>query len=76
MSTITLKFGSGGANIVPGGSGGTPGLAKTLRDIADDLTAIRTKFVATLVKLDADAGVTDANYAATQTPAALLTIKG
>jgi hypothetical protein len=76
MATITKRFGSGGANVAPGNSAGTPSLATTLRDVADDLTSLRTKFVATLVKLDADAGVTDANYAATQTPAALLTIKG
>jgi hypothetical protein len=76
MATIKVRFGSGGANVVPGNSGGNPSLATALRDVADDLTALRTKFIATLVKLDADAGVTDTNYAATQTPAALLTIKG
>lgn len=36
-----------------------------------ELAALRTKFVAVLVKLDADVGVTDVNYAATQTPAAM-----
>ncbi|OHD18506.1 MAG: hypothetical protein A2Y38_13890 [Spirochaetes bacterium GWB1_59_5] len=74
MATITTLFGSGGAGLFPGGQ--TPSIADALRDIADDLAALRTKFVATLVKLDADAGVTDTDYAATQTPAALLTIKG
>jgi len=36
-----------------------------------ELAALRTKFVAVLAKLDLDAGVTDANYAALQTPAAM-----
>lgn len=76
MATITTLFGSGGAGLFPGGAGQSPSIADALRDIADDLAALRTKFVATLVKLDADAGVTDTNYVATQTPAALLTIKG
>ncbi len=39
MTVITTRFGEGGANLVPGGSGGTPVLADTLRDIADDLGA-------------------------------------
>ena len=36
-----------------------------------DVTEIRTKLVATHAKLDADGGVTDTNYAATNDPAAL-----
>lgn len=36
-----------------------------------DLTAIRAAIVAITAKLDLDAGVTDANYAATCNPAAL-----
>ena len=35
-----------------------------------ELDDIRTKFAATLAKLDADAGVTDVNYASTQALAA------
>lgn len=42
-----------------------------LADMATDIAAIRTALVAVLAKLDADAGVTDTNYAATLTPAAL-----
>mgnify|MGYP001606871411 CR=1 FL=1 len=87
MATILTTFGSGGANLVPGGTGGSPSLATSLRDAADDLATIktfcnslRTAYNATLAKLDADAGVTDTNYAATNpAPAAigtLLTIKG
>ena len=36
-----------------------------------DVTAIRTKLVATHAKLDLDGGVTDTNYAAANDPAAL-----
>lgn len=36
-----------------------------------DVAALRTAMVALVAKLDADAGVTDTNYAATCTPAAL-----
>ncbi len=39
MAAITTRFGSGGANLVPGGSGGQPSLADALRDIADDVAA-------------------------------------
>jgi hypothetical protein len=37
MAEIKTNFGEGGANLVPGGSGGDPDLATALRDIADDL---------------------------------------
>lgn len=76
MTTITTEFGRGGANLTPDDSAGVPDLATTLRDIADDLTNLRTQFVALLTKLDGDTGVADTNYAATLTPAALVTIKG
>jgi hypothetical protein len=36
-----------------------------------DVTDLRTKFIAALTALDGDSGVTDTNYAATQSPAAL-----
>jgi len=36
-----------------------------------EITDIRTKFGTLLAKLDADAGVTDANYASTQALAAI-----
>lgn len=76
MSTIKTNFGSGGANLTPGGSAGSPDLATALREVADDLTELRTKFIAVLAKLDDDAGVTDTNYEALHTPVALKTIKG
>lgn len=40
MAEIGTRFGSGGAGLVPGKSGGTPTLAQALRDIATDLAAI------------------------------------
>ena len=76
MSTITENFGTGGANLTPANSSGDPSLAQALRDVADDFTEIRDQFIALLAKLDGDAGITDTNYEATLTPAALLTIKG
>ena len=47
MSEITTRFGSGGANLAPGGSAGAPDLATALRDIADDLAALQPTAVAT-----------------------------
>ncbi|MCP4573224.1 MAG: hypothetical protein GY838_12795 [bacterium] len=37
MTAIPTTFGSGGANLAPGGAAGTPTLADTLREIADDV---------------------------------------
>lgn len=54
------------------GEGGsrTPDLEALLNDIADDLAAQRAAIVGLTAKLDADAGVTDIDYAATLDPAA------
>jgi len=41
MAKISKRFGSGGANLAPGGSAGQPALADALRDIADDLAALK-----------------------------------
>ena len=41
MAKITRSFGSGGANLTPGGSAGQPNLADALRDVADDLAALK-----------------------------------
>lgn len=46
-------------------------LRKLLEDVLADNTALRASIVAITAKLDADAGVTDTNYAATTNPAAL-----
>lgn len=40
-------------------------LIRELDTLRAELTDIRTKYAAVLAKLDADAGVTDTNYAAT-----------
>lgn len=76
MTTVKTNFGEGGMNLAPEGAQGSPDLATTLRDVADDLAELRTKFIAVLAKLDADAGVTDIDYESGSTPASLKTIKG
>lgn len=76
MATIKSDYFTGGAGQAPVGSDANPPLQLVLRDIADDLTELRAKFVATLAKLDLDTGVNDTDYAAVGTPAALKTIKG
>ena len=37
MAIIKESFGSGGANLTPGDSAGSPSLATALRDVADDV---------------------------------------
>lgn len=46
MPGISPRFGSGGANLAPGGSSGSPSLADALRGIADDLAALKPTAVA------------------------------
>jgi hypothetical protein len=41
MAAIPPRFGSGGANLAPGGAAGSPSLAEALRDVADDLAALK-----------------------------------
>lgn len=48
---------------------------KVLSAVADDLAALRASVVAITAKLDADATVTDTNYAALCNPPALSTQK-
>lgn len=62
MATIKSTYGDGGSMLSPRASG-VPSLAEVLRDLADDLQTMGAAFNATLAKLDADAGVTDADYA-------------
>jgi hypothetical protein len=47
---------------------------KVLTAMLADLTAIRSSFLLLTAKLDADIGVTDANYAALTNPATLTTL--
>lgn len=64
MAVIDKYFGSGGSGVPPEGSS-KPSLKDILFEEADDFETIRTKFNALLAKLDADAGVTDTDYAST-----------
>ena len=64
MAEVPSTFGSGGSGVPPAGSS-SPSLKDILWDEADDLETVRTKFNALLAKLDADAGVTDVDYAST-----------
>jgi hypothetical protein len=53
MAAISERFASGGANLPPGGAAGTPTLAEALREVADDLAALKPTAV-----VAADAGGT------------------
>lgn len=75
MATIKTTFGSGGANMTPGGASAQPSLATALRDIADDFETVRLFLNTLTAKLNADAGVTDTNYA-TMAANAIVTKKG
>lgn len=48
-------------------------ILRALDDIRRDLVALRTSITGITAKLDADAGVTDTNYAALHNPPALRT---
>ena len=61
MATITKRFGSGGANVVPGGAGGEPTLAEALRDVADDLTALQIPAIASPDATDLPSAITLVN---------------
>jgi hypothetical protein len=70
--SASVKVGqfSGGAALAPGAS--SDDLAKVLRSMIDDMNTLRTAYNVLAAKLNADAGVTDVNYA---TVAALATTK-
>lgn len=82
MATIPKDYGTGGSGFIgkgPSGSRRHPAIADVLRDMATDLATLRTNqnsmrtaVIATQTKLDADAGVTDTNYAATNPPPAAI----
>ena len=61
MATITERFGSGGANVVPGGAGGQPTLAEALRDVADDLAALQIPAIASPDAADLPSAITLVN---------------
>ena len=56
-SVITVEFGSGGGQMTPQGGAGEPTLVNVLRDSIDDMTDVRTKFDALMVRLDAEGGL-------------------
>jgi len=74
MPAVKTNHFEGGRNLTKHGDSGAD-LASILRSSVDDNTELRTQFIALLAKLDADVGVTDTDYAATLTPAALTLTK-
>lgn len=52
MAAIKESFGSGGANLTPGGSAGDPSLATAMRDVADDLAASQLTAVSAIDATD------------------------
>lgn len=72
MAAIPTDWGSGGKGTA---SDSKPNAADALRDVADDLAALKAAIVGINAKLDLDAGVTDTNYTALWTPATLKTTK-
>lgn len=75
-SVIYVASFTGGSALTVSGGPSARSLAEVLRDIVTDITAIRTSFVGVTAKLDADAGITDVNYASTWDPAAMGTTNG
>lgn len=74
MAKIDQQLGEGGRGISR--EGAADPLLKVLNEIADDLAALRTAFVALTAKLDADPDITATNFGSTCNPAALKTVKG
>ena len=72
MATIKATFGAGNAGLT-NFRGAGPTLAEILRDVADDLATVKSWSTTLAAKLNADAGVTDVNYAAVGT---IKTVKG
>lgn len=65
MAVITTNYFSGGGNLTPNDSAGTPDLATVLRAFVTDITQLRTALTELGTKLDADSGVNDTDYNAT-----------
>jgi hypothetical protein len=65
MATIKDNFAEGGANLGLQGAHGEPDLATVLQELADDVELFRGNLNSLHAKLDADAGVTDVDYAST-----------
>lgn len=84
MGKIDLNFGEGGANLSTKKFKDDSTLAEVLRDMADDLTELRSAIVALTAKLDVDftaqnlavvSSQLDEDYASSVDPAALKTEK-
>lgn len=78
MATIDQRTGDGGIGRGITKESGVDDLVTLLNATVDDLTELRTQFIALLAKIDADAGDTggDSDYESTLTPAALTLAKG
>lgn len=76
MAEIDQKLGDGGMGRGISEESGVDNIVALMNAVVDDLTELRTQFVALLAKLDADGGVTDTDYASTLTPSALTLTKG
>lgn len=76
-AAIGTNFGTGGSGLTPNDSAGATDLAEALRSAVDDMTELRTQFIALLAKIDADSTDTggDDDYESTLTPAALTLTK-
>lgn len=72
MALIKSTFGSGGTGLT-NFRGSSPNITDILRDVADDFATVKTWSTTLAAKLNADAGVTDTNYAAIGT---IKTVKG
>lgn len=75
MANITTDFNEAASGVTDS-HGGRDTVRDALRDGVDDVTELRTQFIALLAKLDLDAGVTDTDYESTLTPAELKNTKG
>lgn len=75
--SVGTDFGEGGANFTDE-HGEQAQTGDALRASVDDVTELRTQFIALLAKLDADSGDTggDSDYASTLTPAEQTLVKG
>ncbi len=69
MPNIDKNYNSGGEALQPN-QGNPDDLKSALQSAVDDLAALRAAVVSITAQLDADAGVTDTDYAANNDPVA------
>ena len=75
MATIDQLLGDGGMGRGVSKESGVDNLVELFNAAADDLTELRTQFVALLTQLDTEGGL-GGGYVAGFTPAALTLVKG